>query len=789
MRASAREDSAYVRAPAASRTRGRRELSSSRIPDDLISSAFAARTRGVAAQHASLSRWRSPVRIRSGPPRFSHPSDAPFARPNGASLLAGAVPVAPYLRRTDGRWCVRASFSRDRVDRDAASARPAPAGRSRGALDGADLPRSSSSPTRRASASPAGSASTARASPTCSTPTASSCSSMRSPSGCPTAARWSSPRSSLRRHELALVRVGGPRGDRTRRVRTTTAPPRPALRPVHRRGPPAQLAGQDPLAALRARDPMVPLTDAVILFRVGPDIVEEPPARSSSTATSSSGCARASSTPAAWTCRRSEPFARDYDPRVPPTARRPIHGPLAGIRVIDCSTVLAGPFCTMLLGDLGADVIKVEPPEGDATRGWGPPWVGDAADGTRTAAYYLAVNRNKRSIRLDLAQRGRARGPPPRSCAAATPSSRTTGSAGFARLGFSDEVLARAQSRARPPGDQRLRHARAGRREARLRLRHPGGRRPDVDHRRAGRAADEGRGRDQRRRERAVRGGRACWRACSPRERAPARRSAGGGQRIDVSLLQSTLAVLVNQAQSALVTGVAPRAARQRPPEHRPVRDVRDGRRRDRGRRRERAPVGAARARDRAAGARHGRAIRHERRPGRAPRRAHPDPRRALRDRRPARPGWRAWTTAGIPAGPILDVPAAFASPQAAALGSRVPLEHPTLGRVDQVGIPFELAGTPATIRLPPPLLGEHTDEILREAGYDARRSTGCAPLASSARRPSAGTATTRSQRDHDHRERDADRGRRREVRAHLLEGSGPRDVREPDRQQAGERR
>src|SRR5438876_925679 len=75
----------------------------------------------------------------------------------------------------------------------------------------------------------------------------------------------------------------------------------------------------------------------------------------------------------------------------------------------DFSAVLAGPYCTMLLGDLGADVIKVEPPDGDATRGWGPPWVGSDADGTRTAAYYLAVNRNKRSIALDLStEPGRA---------------------------------------------------------------------------------------------------------------------------------------------------------------------------------------------------------------------------------------------------------------------------------------------------------------------------------------------------------------------------------------------
>ena len=78
------------------------------------------------------------------------------------------------------------------------------------------------------------------------------------------------------------------------------------------------------------------------------------------------------------------------------------HGPLAGLLVADLSTVLAGPFCTMLLGDLGADVVKVEPLDGDPTRGWGPPWVGAEADGTRTAAYFLGVNRNKRSIRLDI---------------------------------------------------------------------------------------------------------------------------------------------------------------------------------------------------------------------------------------------------------------------------------------------------------------------------------------------------------------------------------------------------
>src|SRR5512138_2887347 len=69
--------------------------------------------------------------------------------------------------------------------------------------------------------------------------------------------------------------------------------------------------------------------------------------------------------------------------------------PLNGIRVLDLSRVLAGPYCTMVLGDLGADVIKVESPEGDETRRWGPPFVGSVES---ESAYYLCVNRNKRGI-------------------------------------------------------------------------------------------------------------------------------------------------------------------------------------------------------------------------------------------------------------------------------------------------------------------------------------------------------------------------------------------------------
>ena len=80
-------------------------------------------------------------------------------------------------------------------------------------------------------------------------------------------------------------------------------------------------------------------------------------------------------------------------------------GALKGIRVLDLSRILAGPSATQLLGDLGADVIKVErPDEGDDTRKWGPPYVKDSeGHTTHESAYYLAANRNKRSIAIDIA--------------------------------------------------------------------------------------------------------------------------------------------------------------------------------------------------------------------------------------------------------------------------------------------------------------------------------------------------------------------------------------------------
>jgi crotonobetainyl-CoA:carnitine CoA-transferase CaiB-like acyl-CoA transferase len=94
----------------------------------------------------------------------------------------------------------------------------------------------------------------------------------------------------------------------------------------------------------------------------------------------------------------------------------PMIKPLAGIRVLDFSKVLAGPLCTQYLGDLGADIIKVEPcAVGDETRGW-PPFHGD------TSAFFLSINRNKRSLAVDLktrdGPRDRAQARPHRRCRA-----------------------------------------------------------------------------------------------------------------------------------------------------------------------------------------------------------------------------------------------------------------------------------------------------------------------------------------------------------------------------------
>ena len=82
------------------------------------------------------------------------------------------------------------------------------------------------------------------------------------------------------------------------------------------------------------------------------------------------------------------------------TQSQPSQGPLAGTRVLDLTRILAGPLCAQMLGDMGAEVLKDEPPgAGDDTRSWGPPFAGTES------AYFLGINRNKRSITLNMAEK------------------------------------------------------------------------------------------------------------------------------------------------------------------------------------------------------------------------------------------------------------------------------------------------------------------------------------------------------------------------------------------------
>jgi crotonobetainyl-CoA:carnitine CoA-transferase CaiB-like acyl-CoA transferase len=384
-------------------------------------------------------------------------------------------------------------------------------------------------------------------------------------------------------------------------------------------------------------------------------------------------------------------------------------GPLAGIRVVDCSTVLAGPYCTMLLADLGADVIKVEPREGDSTRGWGPPWVGDPVAGTRTAAYFLSVNRNKRSIALDLRTDG-GREVLRRLLKAGDVLVENFRAGGFERLGFSEPALAELN-----PGLVHLAMGGYG-------TRGPDATKPGYDFiiqatgglmsitgdaeggpTKVGVAISD-----------VVAG---LFGAVSVLAGLLARPRAGG-QRVDVSLLQSTLAILVNQAQNAFVGGRAPGRRGNAHPNIVPYETFRtaDG---------EIAiGVGSERQWPRFCDAlgvpELARDPRFATNGDRVEHRADLVPILADRFATATSAEWLATLDgADVPAGPLLDVLEAFSTPQAEALGSRVPMTHPVLGRVDQVRSPFDFTSTPAEVRTPPPLLGEHSNEILAELGYE----------------------------------------------------------------------
>jgi crotonobetainyl-CoA:carnitine CoA-transferase CaiB-like acyl-CoA transferase len=388
-----------------------------------------------------------------------------------------------------------------------------------------------------------------------------------------------------------------------------------------------------------------------------------------------------------------------------------LSGPLAGLRVLELSTVLAGPYCAMVLADLGADVIKVEPPEGDPTRGYGPPWVGPATDGgERIAVYYLAVNRNKRSLRLDLHS---AQGVEVlrRLISRSDVLVENFRPGGLDKLGLGDDALSELNAKlvhlsitgygpdgpdAAKPGFDFVAQAVGGLMSV------------------TGFPADAG--------GQPTKVGVAISDVVTGLLGAVgvlAALRAGVGQRIDISLLEATLAALINQAQNAFATGTQPAPRGNAHPNIVPYEtfDTADG------------EIAVA--------------VATERQWPRLcvalglndliddPQFATNDVR--VRNRDELRPllaasfagrssaDWlAALDAAQIPCGPVNGVLDAFEQPQARARQMRVAIDHPTLGPIPQVGVPFKLSRTPASIRTAPPMLGEHSAEVLSELGYES---------------------------------------------------------------------
>lgn len=379
------------------------------------------------------------------------------------------------------------------------------------------------------------------------------------------------------------------------------------------------------------------------------------------------------------------------------------NGALAGVRVADFSRVLAGPLCTMILGDLGADVVKVERPvAGDDTRGWGPPF---AANGD--AAYFTSVNRNKRSVVLDLSD--------PDGAAAARrlalgsdvvvenflPGTMERFGLGYDSLAAQRPSLVFCSIAAFPPAEQ-TQAARPGydlliqAMSGLMSLTGP----EDGEPTKVGVALVD-----------VIAGLNATIGILAALR---AREATGRGQRVDATLFGSSVAALVNQASNYLVGGLVPAPMGNAHPNIVPYQVFHASDRpfvlavgNDDLYRRACAAIGRE---DLAADPRFGtNADRVRSRDALIP-----DLERHFATR--TADEWLAvLDQAGVPAGPVRTLRDVFESPEGSAM---VRMLYDSTGgnpAVPTVADPIGLSTTPVTYRMPPPRLGEHTDEIMDE--------------------------------------------------------------------------
>jgi crotonobetainyl-CoA:carnitine CoA-transferase CaiB-like acyl-CoA transferase len=376
-------------------------------------------------------------------------------------------------------------------------------------------------------------------------------------------------------------------------------------------------------------------------------------------------------------------------------------GPLHGIRVLDLTRVLAGPYCTMFLGDLGAEIVKVEQPVvGDDTRGWGPPFAGGES------AYFLAVNRNKRSVALDLKSAG-DKDLLRRLARVADVLIENFRPGTMARLGLGDDDLRAANPRliyaslsafgadgpmSDLPGYDLIVQAWGG-------LMSVTGW-PEGEPTKVGVAIVD-----------VVAGlmlGKAICAALYARERL------GIGQKLDTSLLEAQVACLVNAGSNYLVGGQIPGRYGNAHPSIVPYQSfpTADGY----------LVVGVA---SETLWQRFCPAI------GRAE--LAQDPRFSRNaDRVKNREALlrllceifrcrdsQTWSQilrqAEVPCAPVQTIDQVFNDPQVIHRGMVAEMAHPSAGNIRMAGVPVKFSATPASLRLPPPRLGEHRREVLRD--------------------------------------------------------------------------
>ncbi len=386
--------------------------------------------------------------------------------------------------------------------------------------------------------------------------------------------------------------------------------------------------------------------------------------------------------------------------------------PLTGIKVLDLSRVLAGPWAGQMLADLGADVVKVERPgAGDDTRSWGPPYLKDEqGQDTREAAYFLCANRNKRSIAIDIAQ------PEGQQLVRRLAEQADVLLENFKLDGLKAYGLDHESLKALNPrlvycsitgfGQTGPYAARAG---YDFLIQGMGGLMSVT-----GRAdGEEGAG-PQKVGVALVDVMTGLYATIAVQAALAEREKSGLGQHIDLALLDVQVATLANQAANYLAGGVVPRRMGNAHPNIVPYQDfpTADG------------DMILAIGNDGqfarfCAIAGHPEWAADERFATNPQRVAHravliPLLRQATVMRTTAQ--WvQALESAGVPCGPINRLDDVFADPQVQARGLRIELPHPSAGRVPLVANPIRLSGSPVSYRRAPPLLGEHTDEVIRD--------------------------------------------------------------------------